>query len=68
MIADLESLVADTIWAFFHPMLPLLTVTCHTYSKAGRKDIAEAVEVMEVDLEALESYPIAHSKYAHLGR
>ncbi len=62
MIANLEGLMADRILATFHPMLPLLMVTCHTYPESGVKDIAKPMEVMEIDLQALESNPIALPK------
>ncbi len=62
VIANLEGLMADRILATFHPTLPLLMVTCHTYPESGVEDTAKAVKVMEIDLQALESNPIALPK------
>ena len=63
IIADLEGLVADTIWAMFHPMLPLLMLTCLTLRGRDLKYTVADLEVMEVDLEALESFSIAHPAF-----
>ena len=55
VIADLEGLVADEIWATFHPMLPLLVLKC--YNSRG-----DDVKMREIDLETLESIPLALPK------
>ena len=59
VIADLEGLVADSIRATFHPMLPLLMLTCITYGGHDLEDTVTDARVMEVDLEALESFRVA---------
>ncbi len=59
VIADLEGLVADRILATFHPMLPLLMLTCYTYQERNVQDAGKLEKVMEIDLGALESNLVA---------
>ena len=60
VIANLEGLVLDKLHVNFHPILPLLMLTCYTYPET---DTQGAIDVMEVDLEALEAFPIALPKF-----
>ena len=61
VIANLEGLVADKIFAAFHPMLPLLMLTHYNYPRTEVQGSVTDVEVMEVDLEGLESSSFAHT-------
>lgn len=66
LIADLDALVADLILAAFHPNLPLLVLTCHTYGGRDMQDTVRAMKVMEIDLQTLESIPIALPKLGNV--
>ena len=68
VIANVEGLVPDRIWAKFHPILPLLMLTYHTYPGTDARDTSKSVEVKEIDLQALESLPITLSKYVMVKR
>lgn len=51
-VAGLDDLVADSFCAPFHPVLPLLLLTCITDQENLVEDLAKAIKVMEIDLEA----------------
>ena len=52
-IAGLGDLIADGFRAAFHPVLPLLVLTCITRQENDVLDISNCIKVMEIDLEAL---------------
>ena len=55
VIAGLGDLIADASCAAFHPVLPLLVLTCITRRRREMDvwDVASSIKVMEIDLEAL---------------
>ena len=65
-ITGLESTVVDGFWAAFHPNLNLLLLTIRKERgielKDARKDIAKAIEVVEIDLAELKAVPIGIPK------
>ena len=52
-IVNFEDLIADVVWAEFHPTLPLLMLTCIECMKSDVKDPAKSIKVVEIDLEVL---------------
>lgn len=63
VITGLDDLVVDGIEAAFHPTLPLVLLTYIMYCGNGLRDVAKAVKLVEIDLEALRSVQVVIPKH-----
>ena len=54
----LEDLVGSINWASFHPVLPVLLLTCFARRASGTKTNLKATKVVEIDLREHELVPI----------
>ena len=59
----LEDLVACAYWAAFHPMLPLVLLTCIKNRASDMKDDPTAATVIEIDLQ--DHQPVANAILEH---
>ena len=62
-IFSLEHLIAEVVWAEFHPTLPLLMLTCVAHRESEVKDLAKLIRIIEIDLEALRPVQVTLSQH-----
>lgn len=62
-IVGLDDLAADGFCAAFHPVLPLLLLTCITSQGNRLEDVTKFIRVMEIDLEAFKFVQIDLPKH-----
>ena len=53
-VTGLDDLAADRFRAAFHPVLPLLLLTCITRQEKDVEDVSQTIKVLEIDMEALK--------------
>ena len=58
LIEALDDLVAERIWATFHPILPLLLLTYINCRTNDVEDIAESLKVTEIDLKTFKAVQV----------